>query len=102
MCRSSEVLREAPTSRRIREPPISRVSPKEICPRIRILVQASVVSRWARVISLKSEEGRSPLQSFLPGALVAQSHSMAMILSYSRILRDFSFICEIPPQTVLH
>ena len=75
---------------------------KDLCPRIRILVQASVVSRWARVISLKSEEGRSPLQSFLPGALVAQSHSMAMILSYSRILRDFSFICEIPPQTVLH
>ena len=92
MDRSSVMLRELPISRRFRESFTSLSPEKEMLPFWRTLVRASEVSAWVLRISPMSVEGSRSRHSPAPKGEEAYSASWEMILSYSRVFKDFLFI----------
>jgi hypothetical protein len=86
------MLRVPPISSRFKEAPILRVPENEREPFWKILVSASPVCFCASSIPARSVEGSRAWQSSLPGAEVAHSASIWIILWYSNVFNTFSFI----------
>src|SRR5690606_30890573 len=90
--RSSIALNEDPTLRRIMDDRISWMPEKDRLPLRSRRESASDVSFWRRIISDNLLLGSKPSHSSLPRLEPAISHSLLMILSYSRVRNAFSFI----------